>query len=86
MATKKKTTKRPPRMDFNEAAFAAVYGRGEAKPEPTPIPRRKNPQAVQLGRRGGIASAKGRNERLSPERRREIAAAAARARWQKRKS
>ena len=84
MATKKKPTKHQPRMDFNEAAFAAIYGRSGADAEDA-APRRKNPQAVQLGRRGGIASAKGRNERVSPERRREIAAAAARARWAKRK-
>lgn len=45
----------------------------------------KNPNAVRLGRRGGKAKAKARAwEKLSPERRAEIARKAALARWQKR--
>jgi hypothetical protein len=42
---------------------------------------RKNPAAVSLGRRGGLASAAARMEKLSPEQRKEIARAAAQARW-----
>ena len=42
---------------------------------------RKNPAAVELGRRGGRASAK----KLTPEQRRESARRAAQARWAKTK-
>ena len=42
---------------------------------------RKDPAAVRLGRRGGLASAAERMEKLSPEQRKEIARAAAKARW-----
>jgi hypothetical protein len=47
-------------------------------------PRRKNPHAVALGRLGGRIGGK-RLETLTPERRREIAQLAARARWQTRR-
>ena len=42
---------------------------------------RKNPAAVALGRKGGLASAKVRLKKISPERRSEIARKAANARW-----
>ena len=42
---------------------------------------RKNPAAVALGRKGGLASAKVRMKKISPERRSEIARKAANARW-----
>ena len=45
-----------------------------AKPE-------KNPAAVELGRLGGKKGGKARAEKLTPERRREIAKKAAAARW-----
>ena len=41
----------------------------------------KNPAAVALGRKGGLASAKVRMRKISPERRSEIARKAANARW-----
>lgn len=41
----------------------------------------KNPAAVALGRLGGKKGGKARAEKLSPERRREIAKAAAEKRW-----
>lgn len=41
----------------------------------------KNPAAVLLGRMGGIKGGKARAEKLSPERRKEIAKKAARERW-----
>jgi hypothetical protein len=44
----------------------------------------KNPHAVALGRLGGKKSAKARLEKLTPERRKEIARIAAKARWSKR--
>lgn len=43
----------------------------------------KNPAAVALGRLGGLKGGKARAERLSPERRKEIAIKAASARWGK---
>lgn len=43
----------------------------------------KDPAAVSLGRRGGLKGGKARAEALSPEKRAEIARAAAKARWQK---
>jgi hypothetical protein len=45
----------------------------------------KNPAAVELGRLGGRKGGKARAEKLSPERRREIAKKAAAARWAKKR-
>ena len=44
-------------------------------------PKRKNPAAVALGRLGGKKGGIARAQRLSAERRKEIATNAARARW-----
>ena len=71
--------------DVNEAAFRAVR---ETTSEPIPITkgkRRKNPAAVALGRLGGLKGGKARMEKLTPERRRQIASDAARTRWAKKK-
>jgi hypothetical protein len=46
---------------------------------------RKNPAAVALGRLGGKKGGRARADRLDPERRHQIASAAARARWKKEK-
>ena len=43
----------------------------------------KNPAAVALGRLGGLKGGKARAEKLSPERRKEIAQLAAKKRWGK---
>lgn len=43
----------------------------------------KNPAAVSLGRLGGLKGGKARADKLSPERRREIASDAAKKRWEK---
>ena len=43
----------------------------------------KDPAAVSLGRRGGLKGGKARAESLSPQRRAQIAKAAAKARWAK---
>ncbi|HUG47705.1 MAG TPA: histone H1 [Candidatus Limnocylindria bacterium] len=53
---------------------------GEAEPEPAPA---KDPERVERGKKGGAKGGKLRAERLSPERRREIAQKAAAARWRK---
>lgn len=46
-------------------------------------PKEKNPAAVALGRLGGLKGGKARAEKLSAERRKEIAKKAAQARWKK---
>lgn len=51
---------------------------GEAEPMPAPA---KDPERVERGKLGGAKGGKLRAERLSPERRREIARKAAAARW-----
>ena len=48
--------------------------------------QKKNPHAVILGRLGGLKGGKARAKKLSAERRREIARAAAKARWAKQSS
>ncbi len=49
------------------------------------VGKRKNPHAVALGRRGGRKGGLIRAAKLSPERKKEIARAAALARWAKAK-
>lgn len=49
--------------------------------EPEHEARVKDPAAVELGRRGGLKGGVARAAKLSPEQRRQIAIAAARARW-----
>lgn len=44
-------------------------------------PIEKNPAAVALGRLGGLKGGKARADKLTPERRKEIAAKAAAKRW-----
>ena len=53
-----------------------IIAETEAQPE-------KNPAAVLLGRRGGLKGGKARAEKLTKERRSEIAKQAALARWKK---
>jgi hypothetical protein len=69
--------------DFAVTAFRVVQeatGQVEEKPLDT---EGKNPNAVALGRLGGLKGGKARAEKLSPERRKEIAVKAASARWSK---
>ena len=66
--------------DLNSLASAIVNQ--ATTDEPTPDPDEgKNPHAVALGREGGKKGGKARAEKLSPERRSEIAKKAAAARW-----
>lgn len=68
--------------DFNTNAFRVVAeATGQAVATPKPVPHKKHPYAVALGRRGGKKGGKARADALTPERRREIAQAAAKARW-----
>jgi hypothetical protein len=70
--------KRP--RDFNQRAKNIVdLATGEIT-EKNPDAN-KNPAAVSLGRLGGLKGGKARAEKLSPERRKEIAANAAKKRW-----
>jgi hypothetical protein len=70
--------KRP--KDFNQRAKLIVeLATGEVK-EKDPN-EGKNPAAVSLGRLGGLKGGKARAAKLSPERRKEIAANAAKKRW-----
>ena len=65
--------------DPNQRARAILdlaLGDAEAVLEPP-----KDPAAVALGRRGGLKGGKARADKLSPERRSEIARKAAEARW-----
>jgi hypothetical protein len=72
--------KRP--KDFNQRAKSIVdLATGEIN-EINPN-EGKNPAAFELGRLGGLKGGKARAEKLSPERRKEIAANAAKKRWSK---
>lgn len=74
------TKKRRP-TDINLLATQIVAeATGEAKPEEK---SEKNPAAVALGRLGGLKGGRARKDKLSPERRKEIAEKAAKARWKK---
>lgn len=64
--------------DVNALAVAIA---AEATGEAPPVEDGKNPAAVALGRLGGKKGGKARADKLTPERRREIAKAAAAARW-----
>jgi hypothetical protein len=70
-----KRSKKP--ADLNRLAAAIV---GEATDETPPEPESKQAEAGRIGgKKGGIQ----RSKQLTPERRTEIARAAAHARWQK---
>lgn len=75
-----KKPKRP--RDTNQLAkMIADIATGEAT-DPDPD-EGKDPAAVALGRKGGLKGGKARAEKLSNERRAEIARKAAASRWQK---
>lgn len=67
-----------PREDLNQAAFRVVAQATGEMPRETP----KNAAAVARGRKGGQKGGQARAEKLSAERRSEIAKKAARARWE----
>ncbi len=69
--------KRISKDDINATAASIVeQATGESA-------REKNPAAVALGRLGGLKGGKARAEKLSPEKRKEIAQRAAKPRWRK---
>jgi hypothetical protein len=87
----KRSSKKSKPTDISQLACAIVEeATGEslanhALPEdpPTKPGREKNPAAVALGKLGGKKGGIARRDKLSAERRKEIAEQAARARWAK---
>ncbi len=71
----KRSSKRATPKDLNLLATQIVHFATQTGEKP------KDPMAVELGRRGGLKGGKARAAKLSRERRRRIARAAARARW-----
>ena len=67
--------------DINQIAADVV--RAATAEAQKPIKHRKNPNAVALGRRGGLKGGKARKEALTSEQRAQIAQKAAAARWAK---
>jgi hypothetical protein len=70
--------------DFAVNAFRVVQeatGQTEPEQEKPSSPDGKNPNAVALGRLGGLKGGKARAKKLTPEQRSEIARKAAYARW-----
>lgn len=81
MPNRSSKPKRP--RDFNSLAHqivAELTGTAEPQPELEPEDPLKA-AAAALGRRGGLKGGKARAEKLTPERRKEIAQKAATARW-----
>ncbi len=66
------------RRDTNQIVYATVQDIIDRTEPPAPV---KNLAAVALGKLGGLKGGKARAAALTPERRREIAKKAARARW-----
>ena len=60
-----------------------LTGQVEDRAPIPPVDQNKNQSAVELGRKGGLKGGRARSESLTPERRKEIARAAAKARWAK---
>jgi hypothetical protein len=77
-----RSSKRP--RDPNELAHAVfLESIGEAPKTEPPAERLKNPAAVALGRLGGLKGGAARAAALSPKKRSQIAAKAAKSRWSK---
>jgi hypothetical protein len=82
----KKITHTSKKRDVSQLAKAIVDRATSDNPDETPaIDPTKNPAAVSLGRLGGLKGGKARAEKLSPQRRKNIARKAAKARWDNRK-
>src|SRR3546814_11615439 len=78
--------KKRPRDPNQLAKLIVDIATGEEEDRsPTPEEEGKDPHAVELGRKGGRKGGKARAEKLSDEKRQEIARSAARARWDKKR-
>lgn len=75
--------KKTPR-DLNKLAAFIVDQTTNEEPEKEEQPQ-KNPAAVALGRLGGLKGGVARAQKLSPQRKKEIAQKAANKRWSKNK-
>jgi len=75
-------TPRKKHPDLNELAAVIVSEATEEEKPEKPISN-KNPNAVALGRLGGLKGGKARSKKLTKQQRSEIARKAAAARWQK---
>lgn len=76
-----RSSKKQGPADPNETAYRITQeATGEA---PKAEPDGKDPNAVALGRKGGLKGGKARAAKLTPEQRSEIARKAAKARWAK---
>jgi hypothetical protein len=74
---------RSSKRDINQLAKSIVdQATGQAADRQVEEPK-KDPAAVELGRRGGKKGGKARAEKLTPEQRSEIAKKAAEARWRR---
>lgn len=67
--------------DTNKLAASIVDGATSDTPKSDPDDEGKDPNAVALGRKGGLKGGKARAAKLTAEQRREIAQRAAKARW-----
>ena len=67
------------KKDLNEQAFFIL----DQITNENPVEQTKNEAAVALGRLGGLKGGKARANKLTPERRKEIAQKAAAKRWNK---
>ena len=75
-------TKRP--RDPNQLAYRIMLeSTGQVQKQQPPAEKPKNPAAVALGRLGGLKGGAARAASLTPKKRSQIAAKAAKARWQK---
>jgi hypothetical protein len=80
MPDRSKTRPRDP----NELAYRIMLeSTGQAPKTEPPAVREKNPAAVALGRLGGLKGGAARAAALGPRKRSQIAAKAAKARWNK---
>jgi hypothetical protein len=69
-------------IDTNQLGYSIVQQAiGEIPKEVIEPAKEKNPAAVALGRLGGLKGGKARAEKLTIERKKEIAKKAAQARW-----
>lgn len=76
-----RSSKRP--RDVNQLAYQIMLESTGQVEAPKIEEKAKNPAAVLLGRLGGLKGGAARAEKLSPRKRSQIAAKAARARWSK---
>ncbi len=70
--------------DANQLAHRIMLeSTGQEPVTPAPEVKAKNPAAVALGRLGGLKGGAARAAKLGPQKRSQIAAKAAKARWEK---